>query len=305
MITVFTPTYNRGYILHKLYESLCRQSYKDFEWLIINDGSTDNTADLVRSWQKENLLKITYVETKNGGKHRAINRGVNLASGELFFIVDSDDYLTDDALEKVAAWYEPLRGDDRFCGVSGLRINPQNEPYFIRKKFDTLDISDIKVLDYISGDRASVYRTEILKKYPFPEYDGEKFISESVVWYRMAQKYIMRYFFEGIYVCEYRTDGLTFSIRRHHRESPKGSMVLYAERYKWANTFMEKIKAGINYWRSAIDYNGKRTNELRISKSGYLLYIPGLILHYQDLKKAKRINRMGTNNNFFKDKDEI
>ena len=104
-ITVFTPTYNRAYIIENLYRSLQRQTVKDFEWLVIDDGSTDNTQELFDKWiSEENAFPIRYYKQRNGGKCRAINRALDLAQGELFFTVDSDDYLTKDALEKVMRW---------------------------------------------------------------------------------------------------------------------------------------------------------------------------------------------------------
>ena len=117
-VTVFTPTYNRAYILENLYRSLQRQSFTDFEWLVVDDGSSDGTKALFERWQKEdNLFPIRYCYKENGGKCRAINYGLKLAQGELFFTVDSDDYLTDDALEKVALWESTLPKDQKFCGI--------------------------------------------------------------------------------------------------------------------------------------------------------------------------------------------
>ena len=101
MITVFTPTYNRAYIIENLYKSLQRQTFKDFEWLVIDDGSTDNTEELFASWTNEISFPVRYIKQQNGGKHRAINRGVKEANGELFFIVDCDDYLREDAVETI------------------------------------------------------------------------------------------------------------------------------------------------------------------------------------------------------------
>ena len=101
-ITVFTPTYNRGYIIDNLFQSLKRQSYTDFEWIVIDDGSDDDTENMFQKFQSvDNGFPIIYKKVNNGGKHRAINTGLNLAKGELFFIVDSDDYLTDSALERI------------------------------------------------------------------------------------------------------------------------------------------------------------------------------------------------------------
>ena len=108
-VTVFTPTYNRAYIISELYESLKKQDFTDFEWLVIDDGSEDHTEDLFKQWQNEyNDFPIRYYKVNNGGKHRAINKATELAKGELFFIVDSDDKLVSDALEKIVSWEEGL-----------------------------------------------------------------------------------------------------------------------------------------------------------------------------------------------------
>ena len=129
-ITVFTPTYNRAYILENLYRSLQRQTFQRFEWLIVDDGSADGTEDLVKKWQtEENSFPIRYVWQENGGKCRAINHGLDLAAGELFFTVDSDDYLTDDALEKVARWDAELPKNQKYCGFVGNRgTTPEDTP---------------------------------------------------------------------------------------------------------------------------------------------------------------------------------
>lgn len=117
MITIFTPTYNRAYILPELYKSLCRQTNKDFEWLVIDDGSTDNTNDLIQSWKADGRVRINYVKTENRGKSSAINTGVNKATGDIFFIVDSDDYLTDDAIDSVAVAFSGIRNLKHYCGI--------------------------------------------------------------------------------------------------------------------------------------------------------------------------------------------
>ena len=123
MITVFTPTFNRAYCLSSLYKSLCKQVNKNFEWLIVDDGSTDNTELLIKSFMNESEINITYFKQENGGKHRAINKGVSLAKGELFFIVDSDDYLSDNALERVIFHYSNIKDNPLFAGVSGMRYS--------------------------------------------------------------------------------------------------------------------------------------------------------------------------------------
>ena len=164
-ITVFTPTYNRGYIVDRLYRSLQRQSFHDFEWIVVDDGSTDNTEELFAGYLKEdNFFPIRYVKTENGGKHRAINKGVSLAEGELFFIVDSDDYLADDALETIDRIEHTIPNELKsyFCGVCGQKgyINGNH----LGKTFDG-DTLDLTMLE-----REKIIFPEIKQRYFTPPY---------------------------------------------------------------------------------------------------------------------------------------
>ncbi len=286
MITVFTPTYNRAYVLTNLYESLCCQTYLDFEWLIVDDGSSDETEFLVERFLKESVIHIRYFKVPNGGKHRAINFGVKKACGELFFIVDSDDYLTANALERIAFYYEPVRDIDEFAGVSGLRIFPNGE--IISKGKNSSTVLDCSRLDLtfkykFVGDIAEAYKTKVLKQYPFPDYIGEKFCSEGVVWTRIALKYKLRFFAEGIYVCEYLSDGLTHSKVKLYRNSPQYTMLVYrqgctckAYPLKW------RVRYAINYWRYTLCYKGKRPQNLRLPLWANIFWFAGLLFYFLD-----------------------
>jgi glycosyltransferase involved in cell wall biosynthesis len=117
-ITVFTPTYNRAYVISNLYKSLCSQSFKNFEWLVVDDGSSDDTESLFSNWISNSDFEIRYYKTKNGGKHRAINKGMELANGEIFFTMDSDDELTSDALEKIDGWFNEIKDTKELKGVT-------------------------------------------------------------------------------------------------------------------------------------------------------------------------------------------
>ena len=155
MITVFTPTFNRAYKLSELYKSLQRQTYKNFEWLIIDDGSTDNTEHLFNKWKNEtNSFRITYIKQKNGGKHRAINKGVQLAKGKLFFIVDSDDFLAAFALQRIQEVYEPISENELFAGVSGMKAYTNNKRVGGTLPFKQIDCSmiDVRTKYHIKGD---------------------------------------------------------------------------------------------------------------------------------------------------------
>ena len=247
-ITVFTPTYNRAYILENLYRSLQRQSYGDFEWLVVDDGSSDGTEALFDRWRREeNPFPIRYVRQENGGKCRAINHGLKLARGELFFTVDSDDYLTDDALEKVARWEAELPKDQKYCGFAGnLGTAPNvtpNKPlpgdFFDGTAFDRYGIVD--------GERASIFYTDIHRRYLYPEFPGEKFMTEAVTWNRMANDgYRMRFFNDIIWIFEYKEDGLTRSGYDLFLRNPQGTGLFFREKAKFFH-YSPKTMLGMWY----------------------------------------------------------
>lgn len=226
MVTIFTPIYNRAYIIENLYQSLLRQTSFNFEWLILDDGSTDNISMIVNQWIKNTQkFEIRFYSQKNGGKHRAINRGVQLARGSAFFIVDSDDYLTDDAVEIISKYWEPIEDKQEFAGVSGLKMHKNEQVIggsLCFAKF--VDATNLERDKYgLQGDKAEVYKTDILKMFPFPEYEGENFITEAVVWNEIAyQGYKIRWFNRGIMVCDYLADGLTARGIQLFIDNPKG-----------------------------------------------------------------------------------
>lgn len=230
MLTIFTPTYNRAYIIEKLYISLKNQTCQDFEWIVVDDDSTDNTEDLFKTFESIGQ-GIRYVKQEHGGKHRAINKGVKIAKGDFFFIVDSDDYLTTNAVELISMWTRDLQSiDDKICGVAGLRISPAGLSWGGNPEFGSAEYIDATNIDRekygLLGDKAEVYSTNILKKYPFPEYDNEFFLTEAVVWDSIAiDGYKIRWYKEPIYVCEYLDDGLTktgANDRKGHIKNPRG-----------------------------------------------------------------------------------
>lgn len=249
-ITVFTPTYNRAYILEKLYRSLQRQTFRDFEWLIVDDGSTDDTERIIRKWQEDgNDFPIHYYKKENGGKCRAINYGVDFAQGLLFFNVDSDDYLTDDALEKVAKWETELPHDGKYCGVVGnlgtseteTPNAPWPEPY---RDANLLERYPQYSNHPIDGERAWVFYTEIQRKYKYPEFDGERFITPAVTWNRMAHDgYRVRIYDDIIWVYEYQPDGITSAGNKNFINNPQGHGLWQKEMAEYIGfSFMKKLK---------------------------------------------------------------
>ena len=255
-VTVFTPTYNRAYILGDLYHSLQRQTCMDFEWLIVDDGSADDTKALVVSWQgEENPFPIRYVYQENGGKCRAINRGLKEADGRLFFTVDSDDYLTDDAIEKVIRWDGELPKDGHFCGYVGNRgITPTQTP---NRLFPGgyLDGTALDRYDQVDGERAFVFYTEIHRKYLYPEFPGEKFLTEAVTWDLMAHDgYKMRFYNDIIWIWEYKDDGLTRAGYRVFLENPQGTGLFFRQKAEFLHySLWNKLTLWYGYATDAMD----------------------------------------------------
>ncbi|MBQ7339447.1 MAG: glycosyltransferase family 2 protein [Clostridia bacterium] len=211
MVSIITPTFNRAYILDKAYESLKRQTSKNFEWIIIDDGSLDNTEELVNVWKnQENSFEITYFHQENGGKHRALNKGISLVKYDYVLILDSDDFLTDDAVEFIHKCIEEMQNEDGFAGFSGLK-NLGGKTVSSSFKDEYIDCTNLERIKYgLNVDMAEVYKTEILRQYPFPEFEEEKFCSESAVWDKIAKDgYKIRWFNKVICNAEYIEDGLT------------------------------------------------------------------------------------------------
>jgi glycosyltransferase involved in cell wall biosynthesis len=256
LLTIFTPTYNRAHLLQRVYDSLLAQTNRDFEWLVVDDGSSDNTEAFIQKLIAEGQIKIVFKKQPNGGKHTAINRGLELASGTLFLILDSDDELTPDAVEKIAAQWNRLVAEPDFELFGGLVAN---KSYIGGQHIGTdldYDILDTTVIDYrfhrkIAGDKLEIFKTALLKQYPFPE-NGEKFCPEALVWNRIGSKYKFRFFNDSIYLAEYLPDGLTDRIVTIRKKSPINAGTYYTELAGYAIPFIEKIKAGINYWRFSI-----------------------------------------------------
>ena len=231
-ITVFTPTYNRAYILETLYRSLQRQTFHNFEWLVVDDGSSDGTEALFDAWSKENNpFSVRYVKQENGGKCRAINHGLKLAQGELFFTVDSDDYLTDDALAKVNRWERELPKDQKFCGIVANGGQSPDRTSNTRFEGEYLDGNAFDMYGRIDGERALIFYTEIHRNYLYPEFPGEKFMTEAVTWNRMAYDgYRIRYYDDIIWIWEYRSDGLTNAGYQLFLDNPRGTALFFREK---------------------------------------------------------------------------
>jgi glycosyltransferase involved in cell wall biosynthesis len=282
-ITVFTPTYNRAELLNRLYMSLVKQSFNDFEWLIVDDGSTDNTESLVNNWINEQKITIRYFKQINGGKHRAINKGFDLAKGWLFFIVDSDDYLVDRALIILHDKYVYAKEKYNISGVAARRIYSNGTIVGSDNFTEILSNSiDIRYNYKVTGDLVEVFELDVLKGCLFPEFQNEMFCPEALMWNRLAINNKLLFFNEGVYVTEYLDGGLSDNIIKIRMLSPKSSMLHYGELEKYEIPFLQKVKANVNYWRfsfndpNSIVFKFKHVstfNSLIGLPAGYLIYL--------------------------------
>lgn len=274
--TIFTPTYNRRELIDNLYHSLLAQTDKNFEWLIIDDGSTDDTEKYFSELtSKPQPFPIRYLKQVNGGKHRAINKGVQNANGELFFIVDSDDYLTENAIEKINQWITTLDNSHKWAGISGLRGFSKDSVVGQHSDFSYIDAKNNERRKYnLLGDKAEVYFTDVLKQHPFPEIPGENFISEEIVWNAIARDgYYLRWFNEIIYICDYLEGGLTKDNDKD-KSNPQGRLLWAKGQLEtFPNSWRDRFLA-IGIYRHAVaemKSMNQTAKELGVSKTSVIL----------------------------------
>lgn len=298
-LTICTPTYNRAYCLENLYCSLCEQTNLNFEWLIVDDGSTDETESVVKNWLKQKTpINMRYIKKENGGKHTAINYGVNNAIGKLFFIVDSDDFLVNNAVETILTDIKkiPLEG---YVGIGYNKIFKDSTIIGSTFKGDYIDATALERSKYnIIGDKAEVFFTKLLRNYPFPVFDGERYLTEAIVWNRMAgDGYKIRWFNKGIYVCEYREDGLSMNASNINnfngytlfiRELVKYNEISLKEKIRWVGVYVDiAIQKGMHYKNIAnlIDEN------LGIIFFSRYAYLVKKIINRKNRKEKYRVTR--------------
>lgn len=251
-LTIHTATYNRAYILGKAYESLCAQTCKDFEWIITDDGSTDGTDALVRSWQeKDNGFSIVYNPLNHVGLPKALNSGVERASGQWFMRLDSDDHLLSCAVEKVLAWIAEIEDQEEFVGVGFARCQPDGS--FMKKQTPLIDpacgyvdASNTERAKYhLDMDMCEAERTSLLRQFPHQVWPTETFAPEQLNHNAMALAgYKYRWRAEKLYICDYLTDGLTQN-DRIVKNNPMGYAMMHNQNILLSKSFREKCRCAM------------------------------------------------------------
>lgn len=247
-ISIFTPTYNRAFSIHRVFESLQKQTYRNFEWIVVDDGSTDNTETLIKEYEKNADFDIIYYWQKNQGKHVAINKGTSLASGELFSIVDSDDYIRENYVETILFYFNKIKNNPTIAGITTPRGN-QSKVGILPN--DELICNSFDLYKYdIHGERDMIIRTNILRNFPFPQFHEENFCPESLVWKRMSTKYNFYFVNKIIQIGEYQKDGLSASYWENMKKSPQTAILYFTEMSNYKKIPLKtRLFTLENYWK--------------------------------------------------------
>ncbi len=252
-LTIFTPTFNRAHLLPNLYRSLQKQSVRNFEWLIVDDGSTDDTKDTIKTLQEKSDFPITYIYQQNQGKHIAINTAVKQTSNDFFLIIDSDDEMIENSSDIIWEILPSFLENQNIAAVCFPRYSDNEKKTKTNKKIEFNQIISNSIAlknEYgITGEFDYLFKTDILKQYPFPYFAGEKFIKESVIYKRIDRVYKNIYVNHSIVKGEYLEDGLSSNFRKLSENNPKGSALAYLETVNDDRlNFDERKEAFKNYW---------------------------------------------------------
>lgn len=287
-LTIFTPSYNRKYTLPRLYESLLNQTDKRFEWLIVDDGSSDGTGEYIKELIKENKLSIRCEYQANAGKSQAHNKGVELTITELFVCVDSDDYLKENAVEEILKKWEDAAADN--VGILSYRIHGDGTAI---TRIENTSIQEFTLRDGYSryglkGDTMLVFRTDIVKKYRFPKFEGEKFVPETYLYDLIDGNGTLMLLRKGLYVCDYLEDGYTKSSNKLLAQNPNGVLAYLDHRLQTETSFKDKLFDLIRYIAIA-----KCSDKKQIIKASHnpiwaiLMYPFGVVMYLKRYKKHK------------------
>ncbi|MBA2943351.1 glycosyltransferase family 2 protein [Paenibacillus sp. CGMCC 1.16610] len=288
-LTVFTPTYNRAYCLHVCYESLKRQTSKDFVWLIIDDGSTDNTEQVVAGWISENEIQIRYHRQENQGMHGAHNTAYRLIDTELNVCIDSDDYMPDGAVEQINAFWE-IHGSEHVSGIVGLdsftdgRIIGTKLPENMKRS----TLFQLYSKHGVTGDKKLVYRTALTREYPYPIFENEKYVGLAYKYYKLDEQYELLLMNEVLCCVEYLLDGSSMNMLKQYRKNPKGFAFYRKELMKlpFASSLF-KFRQSIHYVSSSLTSGNRNFMKETPAKLLTLLAIPlGVMLYWYVIRKT-------------------
>lgn len=287
LITVFTATYNRGHLIQRIYQSLLRQKEFNFEWLVIDDGSQDQTEDLFNDWtSRDNPFEIRYYKQENRGLIRTLNRGIELARGEYFAKIDSDDYVVDDYTTNISKWVASIENSTSIYAVSGVRVTPDGIPLKgkwpdIPRELGFVDATDLERAAYdLDADMCEAWRTDVLRNYPFPVWNGEKFAPEQIVFNQIAlDGYKIRWYPVAMSICEYQEGRLTKGSRKLEIQNPMGYAMMYNHKLKYDIPFAQKLRCAMQCTAlSIVGRNPQYILQTNLPIAAIATLFPGVLL---------------------------
>jgi len=291
-LTVFTPAFNRAYCIDQLYDSLLRQTKKNFTWLVVDDGSTDNTKELIEKWQKERKIDIQYIYQENQGMHGAHNTAYANIDTELNVCIDSDDFMTDNAIELILDKWKTIEDKSNIAGIVGLDIDKKGN-VIGRKIPDNVNYStyyDIRNVHKAIGDKKLVMRTDIVKKYPkYPLFKNERFVPLGTLHFMIDQDYKLACLNEALCVVEYMADGSSLNIFKQYKRHPKGFRYSREIQLTYAKEFNLQVIKILHYISSTLfigDFRFFKNNPKKILT--FSLLPLGLLFHVYILFKARK-----------------
>lgn len=287
-LTVFTPAYNRAHTIGRTYESLCRQTCQDFEWLVVDDGSQDNTKALIEGWIKENKISIRYIYQQNQGMHGAHNTAYANITTKLNTCIDSDDYMPDDAVEKIVTFWEK-HGSDKYAGILALD-QEENTGNIIGTKFPE-NMKESTLQGFYAaggkGDKKLVYRTDIINKYPpYPLFEGERYVGLAYKYMLIDQDYKLLTLNEPLVIVEYQSDGSSYNMFKQYWRNPKGFAFFRKTEMVTTKSLKRKFMVCIHYVSSSIISKNKKFIQESPCKFLTVLAIPAGYLLYQKIKHS-------------------
>jgi len=286
-ITVFTPTFNRAHLLPRLYNSLCKQTSSDFLWLIIDDGSSDGTQELVKQWQVENIVQIEYQFKENGGMHTGHNVAYACIKTELNVCIDSDDYMPEYAVEKMVQFWSSLEDKHNYSGFVGLDITEDGTIIGTKFPNNLKSGSYLDLYKKITGDKKFVLVTEEVRKYPpYPMYEDEKLVPLGILYMMMGEAKDFAVTNDVYCVVEYQEDGSSNSIFNQYRQSPKGFAYARKEIIRIDKSVTRQVKMYLHlisssFFAKDLSLAFKKVNPVKT----FLLYPFGIVFHLYILIK--------------------
>ncbi len=296
-VTVMTPTFNRAHTLPRAYASLREQTFRDFEWIVVDDGSTDPTPQLIQEWRAHSSFPILYIRQENLGKHVASNRALAMAHGRFVVGLDSDDWLVPNALHRLRQVWDsiPAEHRDGFLGAAGRCAFPDGTKIGSDSPVHFLDCDEIELRwrFRIMGDNVGMNRTDILRAFPTPEFENEKFVTEALTLNRIALRYKTRYFDEVIQIVAYQEGGLSERSRLIRMQSPSASLLYYGELLDVSDRLdgRARFRASSNFARFALHagrplWCTRRGNDIWM----WLASLPAAVLLWAGDRRAWRQN---------------